>query len=148
MKKEDFVGINENRMKHIIGVANKCYELAKEKYHLEEADCRKAYLYGYLHDVGYAFAEDASKHLQTGYDLVLNGLGVAITEIKDHGNPNAEQTLFLRIVNEADMTVGSSGDPVTVMERLLDNQKRHNMKTISQGRLLLAKNLGLIEEDK
>ena len=48
-----YVGISNDRMKHILGVARQCYKLAKEKYKLSEDDSRKAFMLGYLHDVGY-----------------------------------------------------------------------------------------------
>ena len=141
-----FIGVSEDRMRHILGVANQCYRIAKEKYKLDEVDCRKAYVYGYLHDIGYAFSSVPAEHPQVGCNLLEGALDVKVSVVLDHGNPEVPQCLFLKILNEADLTVDSKGKVVTVLERLEDIRARHTENSDMYRRpLKLAKKLGLIE---
>ena len=94
---------------------------------LREEDCQKAFMIGYLHDIGYEFSLNAKQHPETGYYLIKQTLGIEISEIRDHGNPECEQNLFLAILNEADLTVNSEGIVVSVEERLEDIGKRYSL---------------------
>lgn len=117
--------ITENKMKHILTVARQCYEIAKNKYKLEESDCQKAFMIGYLHDIGYEFSSLAVNHPEIGFLVVKQTLGVDIPEIRDHGNPDCEQDTFLAILNEADLTVNAYGDVISVNSRLEDIKARY-----------------------
>ena len=139
------VGISKDRMQHILSVARQSYQIAKNKYHLSEEECRKAFMIGFLHDVGYEFSENNLEHPEKGMDLVKETLGVELQEIALHGDPDAEQTLFLSILNEADMTVDSKGNIVSVEERLLDIKSRYAEDAIEYLKpLKLAETLNLI----
>lgn len=141
------VGISNDRMMHILSVARQSYQIAKNKYELEEEDCRKAFVIGFLHDIGYEFSENNLEHPEVGRALIKETLGVELSEIEKHGDPDAEQTLFLSILNEADMTVDSKGNVVSVEERLQDIVSRYSEDAIEYLRpLALAKKLNLIEE--
>ena len=68
-----------------------------------------------------------------------------LLEIQEHGNPDAEQTLFLSILNEADMTVDSKGNVVSVEDRLIDIKNRYSEDAIEYLKpLQLAKKLNLL----
>lgn len=141
------VGISDDRMMHILSVARQSYQIAKNKYQLNEEDCRKAFMIGFLHDVGYEFSETNLEHPEKGTELIRETLGVELPEIAKHGDPDAEQTLFLSILNEADMTVDSKGNVVSVEERLQDIVSRYSENAVEYLRpLALAKKLHLIEE--
>ena len=140
------VGISNDRMHHILSVARQCYQIAKNKYHLEEADCRKAFMIGFLHDVGYEFSEYNFEHPEKGRELILETLGVDLPEVQQHGDPDAEQTIFLSILNEADLTVDSKGNVVSVEERLQDIVSRYSEDALEYIKpLTLAKKLHLVE---
>jgi len=140
------VGISNDRMQHILSVARQCYQIANNKYHLEEADCRKAFMIGFLHDVGYEFSEYNLEHPEKGRELIKETLGVDLPEIQQHGNPDAEQTLFLSILNEADLTVDSKGNVVSVEERLQDIVSRYSEDALEYIKpLTLAKKLHLVD---
>ena len=139
------VGISNDRMQHILSVARQCYQIAKNKYQLSEEECRKAFMIGFLHDVGYEFSETNLEHPAKGKELIQQTLGVELPEIQEHGNPDAEQTLYLSILNEADMTVDSKGNVVSVEERLIDIKSRYSEDAIEYLKpLQLAKKLNLI----
>lgn len=140
------VGISNDRMQHILSVARQSYQIAKNKYHLEEADCRKAFMIGFLHDVGYEFSEYNLEHPEKGRALIKETLGIDLPEVQQHGDPDAEQTLFLSILNEADLTVDSKGNVVSVEERLQDIVSRYSEDALEYLKpLTLAKKLHLIE---
>ena len=44
--------ISENKIKHILGVARRCKEIAK-KQGLSEQEQNACYVMGFLHDIGY-----------------------------------------------------------------------------------------------
>jgi HD superfamily phosphodiesterase len=50
-----FIGISEDRLKHILGVSRKAYRIAKDRGH-DEKFARKMFMAGWLHDVGYEFS--------------------------------------------------------------------------------------------
>ena len=125
----NYVGISENKMKHILGVARKCYNLAKQ-WELSEDEARQAYMVGYLHDVGYEFASTPAEHpVQT--TKLLESL-VSNTEFMDallnHGNPYTpaeKRTTLWYILNLADMTAGPDGTEMTMEERCDDIAQRY-----------------------
>ena len=43
-----YVGISENKIKHILSVARQCEIIARKKYMLDETSCKKAFMIGYL----------------------------------------------------------------------------------------------------
>ena len=151
LKKKDhimsdtYIGISENRMKHILGVARKSYQLAKEKYHLDEEYARKAFVFGFNHDIGYEFSKSNIEHPQVGYDLLLNAFGHPCEEIRQHGNDKSKLSLYLMILDEADLSVDSKGNFVTVKERLDDILSRYSITAPEYTKpLKLAKKLNLI----
>ena len=140
--------ITEDRIKHMLSVARKCYSLAKEEYHLSEEGARVYFVMGLLHDIGYEFCEENSKHSEVGYDMlkILSVYPYAfinmINAIKNHGDPNNVDTdTFLNEIlnkaiavygieaqenlNKADLLVDAKGNNVTIEERLLDIGNRY-----------------------
>lgn len=139
------VGISKDRMQHTLMVARRSYDLAKNKYHLNETECRKAFVIGFLHDIGYEFSENNLEHPEKGYELIKDTLGIELPEIRLHGDPYAEQTTFLSILNEADMTVDGKGNIVTVEERLNDIKSRYSPEAMEYLKTVeMAKNIHLI----
>lgn len=127
----DYIGISEDRLHHSIGVARKCYALAKDRG-MPEDFCRRMFMLGWNHDVGYEFATEKGDHPGVSEEL-LKLLGVtneskvsakALHAIRKHGMDTKTKSLEWRILNEADMTVDSKGNSVTVLERLEDIAKR------------------------
>lgn len=140
-----YIGISENRIKHIIGVARKSYQIAKEKYQLSEEDARKAFVIGFNHDIGYEFSQFNMEHPEIGYELIEKTFNYKCNEIKNHGNEFSEQDIFLKILNEADLSVDSKGNFVTVEERLEDIKNRYSETAPEYLKpLALAKKLDLI----
>ena len=56
-----YIGISDNRLRHSIGVARKAYQIAKDMGK-DEDFCRKMFMLGYIHDIGYEFSKTQSEH--------------------------------------------------------------------------------------
>lgn len=142
------IGISDKKMRHILSVARQCYEIAKNEYKLEEEECRKMFLVGFLHDIGYEFCENSEEHPYVGNEIIKSYFNRDVTSIKNHGKPNRIDTYDLEsvILNKADMTVDSNGDVVGVEDRLLDIKNRYGIKSRQyKNSVEVAKKIGLIE---
>lgn len=124
-----YIGISEDRLRHILGVARKAYKIAKEM-NCDERFCRRCFMLGWIHDVGYEFSEKQSEHADISADLLWT-LGCnkdgrpyntewvnAVSAIRNHGLYIENNTLEYKILNMADMQVDSYGNEVSVFERL------------------------------
>lgn len=123
MLEESFIGITEDRMKHILGVSRLCYSISKNKG-LSEEECIKMFLIGYLHDVGYEFSTKSEEHGKIGYEM-LKTIGVDLKEVLNHGDPNIKQNKYLEILNIADQHINSRGEYVNCCDRLTDIKNRY-----------------------
>ena len=102
---------------------------------------------GYLHDIGYSFSRENKEHPIIGYNLLKLCGDISddiLNAIKDHGDPNKEQTKFLLIINQADMQINGKGDRVTVIERLDDIRERYGYSTEYINARQVAKICGLL----
>ena len=133
---DEFIGISEDRLHHSIGVARKCYELAKARGESEEF-CRKMFTIGWNHDVGYEFSKSKEEHPRVSEELLeLIGVNQRCREsaktlhaIKKHGDDTRTASKEWLILNEADMTVDSKGNSVTVEARLADITARFGVQS-------------------
>lgn len=136
--------ITENKLKHMLGVARKCYSVAKEKGYSEDT-AREYWLMGLLHDIGYEFIdsnENPDSHPQIAYDFLDNQLQFNLMSlyndllaIKFHGDSSVGEGavgLFnlniydrIQILNYADMTTDTEGKETTIKERLEDIKERY-----------------------
>lgn len=131
---QNFIGISENRLHHILGVARKAYKIAKDMGK-DEDFCRRCFILGWIHDVGYEFSEKQSEHPDMSAYMLLLTLddGVINSDlkkpfykaIKEHGRYPSEMTEEYKILNMADMLVDSNGKEVTVSQRLEDIKSRY-----------------------
>lgn len=119
--------ISENKMKHILGVARRCAELANEK-NLSPEMHDACFIMGFLHDIGYEYSLDVVNHPQDGYDMLNHALQYQdeiLQAIKKHGRKYDNLSVFDEILNEADLTVNYKGEPVTIPERLKQIKHKH-----------------------
>ena len=116
--------IKENRIKHILGVARRCYEIAK-KEQFDEDFCQKMYLLGWIHDVGYDF--EPHNHEQASAKLLgmFTNDDTALEALKYHDEWGMKpRSAEHRILMMADMTTDSQGNKVTIEQRLEDVARR------------------------
>ena len=116
------MSITAKRLTHMLGVARRCYDLAKEDG-CDEAYCRKMFALGLLHDIGYEFDEGPG-HAVAGA-MMLQSLkkdSEAVDAIAMHGlcTNSKNWSHQLQLLNKADMAVDSAGSVVNVSQRLRD----------------------------
>ena len=117
--------MDENRLKHSIAVARKMVEIAKSK-NLSDEDIKKCFIIGYNHDVGYEFAKSGINHNIIGGEILKNINFKYWREIYYHGEINIEyKSLYLDILNQADMQIDKYGNDVGYDKRLEDIKNRY-----------------------
>lgn len=130
---EEFIGITENRLHHILGVARKAYAIAKERGHGEEF-ARKMFMIGWCHDVGYEFSKKPTDHPNRSVTMMLllndsctsNDLKQnSIAAVRDHGKYIEDATEEWTILNMADLLVSPDGRLIDVKERLDGIKERY-----------------------
>ena len=123
----EYIGITEDKLHHIIGVARKAYQIAKSMGK-DEAFCRRCFMLGYLHDVGYEFSSKPHQHPDISAKLLLD-IGIPANSfydtIKNHGRCVSDMSDEYIILNMADMLIDAKGREVNVSERLEDIKKRY-----------------------
>ena len=122
--------MDENRLKHSIAVARKMVEIAKSKK-LSEEEIKDCFIIGYNHDVGYEFAKNGINHNIIGGEILKNNNFKYWREIYYHGEINIEyNSLYLDILNQADMQIDKFGNDVGYDRRLEDIKNRYGENSI------------------
>jgi len=119
MSKERSTMLDENRLKHMLGVARLCYELAEGS----ETYKREMWLMGFLHDIGYEF--DENNHAEVGAKLLADTFGVngISFPIEHHGGP-MQFGERMELLNYADMCISPTGERISIDERLKEIESR------------------------
>ena len=125
---DGFVGVSDARLFHSRSVAYKCYWLARDVFGYGEESARVAYMAGWCHDAGYAFAPTQLDHAEAG-GAILSDAGASFADaVRAHGDPDVlAMSDLLLIVNTADMMCGPDGVPVSFDERLADVESRYGV---------------------
>ena len=117
--------MDENRLKHSIAVARKMVEIARNK-NLSDEDIKNCFIIGYNHDVGYEFAKSGINHNIIGGEILKNSNFKDWREIYYHGEINVDyKSLYLDILNQADMQIDKYGNDVGYDKRLEDIKNRY-----------------------
>lgn len=124
----EYIGISNDKLKHIVGVARKAYSIALERGHDEHFAC-KCFMLGWVHDVGYEFSAKGKDHGAISADLVENLVGSldynSYVAIREHGHYSSNMSEEFLILNMADMQIDSKGRDVGVTHRLDDIKARY-----------------------
>lgn len=121
--------MDNDRLKHSYAVANKMIELGKEK-NLSEIELQELFLLGYLHDIGYEFGTNEN-HCSIGGNLLKESNYKYWQEVYYHGIPNSDyKSLYLDILNKADMMIDKYGNDVGFDKRLEDIKSRYGEDSI------------------
>lgn len=148
MENKQYIGISEDGLHHILGVARKAYDIAKEEGYNEDF-CRKMFMIGWVHDVGFEFSETYKEHPRVSSEMLYQlicmrnkfDMDVPIRtnhaiwyhgqfpEIGDDTTQAARVSLVTndewRILNMADMQVDSKGNEVSVTEKLSEIKDKY-----------------------
>lgn len=114
-----------DRLKHSYGVANKMREIGTQNG-LNDDELEDLFVLGLNHDIGYEFSEFGFQHNKIGGDILKKSGYIYWKEIYYHGEVQDEyKSLFLDILNSADMQIDKYGDDVGYDKRLKDIENRY-----------------------
>ena len=116
--------MDEDRLRHSIAVARKMVEITKSK-NLSDEDIKNCFIIGYNHDIGYEFTKNGNNHNTIGGEILRNNFK-HWREIYYRGEINVEyKSLYLDILNQADMQIDKYGNDVGYDKRLEDIKSRY-----------------------
>ena len=122
--------MDEDRIKHSLAVARKMVEIAK-KNNLNEEDIKNCFVIGFHHDIGYEFCIDKMEHNNIGGEILKASGFKYWQEIYYHGEIDVEyESLYLKILNQADMQIDKYGNNVGYGRRLEDIKIRYGENSI------------------
>lgn len=142
------VGISNDRLNHCLSVARFMKQLA-ESYSLPKEKCEEMFMLGYLHDIGYEYAEQAKDHPYVGAEMLRKQGYKYWQEILYHGQCDIEySSQALTFLNTADLCVNSKGENVGALSRLADIGSRYGKESEQYiTAVKLAKKIGLLSDD-
>lgn len=121
---------DKDRLIHSLAVANKMIEIG-EKFNLGKEKLEDLFILGLNHDIGYALGCNNVEHNVVGGGKLKNNDYKYWKEVYYHGNPNTEyNSLFLKILNMADMQIDKYGNDVGYEKRLEDIKTRYGEDSI------------------
>ena len=116
--------MDEGRLKHSYTVAIKMVEIGRKK-NLSDRQIEELFVLGLNHDIGYEFGP-GSIHGEVGAEILKRSGYKYWKEVYYHGKVDSEyESLYLDILNAADMSVDSKGNDVGVDKRLNDIKNRY-----------------------
>ena len=116
--------MDNDRILHSLGVANKMVEIGTKKG-LSSEDLEDLFTLGINHDIGYKFGDGSKHQIEGGLILKRNGYKYW-QEVYYHGLiQNEYSSLFLDILNQADMQIDKIGKDVGYEGRLADIKSRY-----------------------
>ena len=122
--------MNKDRLNHSLAVANKMIEIGKN-LKLEDKELQDLFVLGYNHDIGYDFCFNKLEHNIVGGEILKNNGYKYWKEVYYHGNPDVEyNSLFLKILNMADMQINKYRNDVGYEKRLEDIKFRYGEGSI------------------
>ena len=120
--------MDQDRLNHSIAVARKMVEIGK-KYNLDDEQLQELFLLGYNHDIGYEFGNNEN-HRIIGGNILKQSNYKYWREVYYHGEIECEySSLYLDILNKADMQIDKFGNDVGYVKRLEDIQNRYGKES-------------------
>ena len=117
--------MDEDRLRHSIVVARKMVAIAKSK-NLSDEDIKNCFVIGYNHDIGYEFTTNGINHNIIAGQILKNNNFKYWREIYYHGEINTDyNSIYLTILNQADMQIDKYGNDVGYSKRLEDIKNRY-----------------------
>lgn len=117
--------MDEDRLKHSLAVARKMEEIA-EVLGLSEEEINDCFVIGLNHDIGYEFVTNKIEHNKIGGEILKRNKYKYWKEIYFHGEIDiAYESIYLDILNQADMQIDKYGNDVGYEKRLEDIKSRY-----------------------
>lgn len=118
--------ISSDRMAHQLSVARTLVKLAREENAYTEAELQDLFVLGFVHDIGYEFAENPDDHASVGGELLKRAGFKYWQEVSNHGKPDCSYASpELALLNAADMHTSPAGEYLTYADRLQDIADRY-----------------------
>lgn len=149
------MGMSVERMMHNVEVARKCYDIAKRDGY-PETFCKKMWMIGYIHDVGYEFTSDYTKHaamtmeVLNAFDPVFNdSCALHSLALHDKANPGSTvNSVEWRILCTANLTTNTNGQTIDASVRIHDLLECYGeLSPEYRSALKTAQQLGLVATD-
>ena len=119
-----------DRLKHSIAVGRKMMEIGKEK-DLTELELKELFLLGYNHDIGYEFSDKGINHNIIAGELLKENGFKYWKEVYYHGEIDLNyKSMYLDILNQADMQIDKYGNDVGYEKRLEDIKQRYGEEAV------------------
>lgn len=113
-----------DRLKHSLAVARKMVEIGKDK-ELTEEQLQDLFMLGFNHDIGYEFGTNEN-HRIIGGNLLKRNNYKYWKEVYYHGEIDLQyHSIYLDILNMADMQIDKYGNDVGYTKRLEDIENRY-----------------------
>lgn len=120
--------MDQDRLNHSIAVAKKMVEIGK-KYNLDDEQLQELFLLGYNHDIGYEFGNNED-HRIIGGNILKQSDYKYWQEVYYHGEIECQyHSLYLDILNKADMQIDKFGNDVGYIKRLEDIENRYGRES-------------------
>ncbi|MBP3841275.1 MAG: HD domain-containing protein [Bacilli bacterium] len=121
--------MNEDRLKHSYSVGKKMMELGKGK-NLCKEEIEDLFVLGLNHDIGYEVDSTGRNHNKIGGKILKRNGYKYWKEVYYHGEKQDEyNSLYLKILNSADMQIDKFGNDVGFEKRLEDIKSRYGEKS-------------------
>ena len=119
-----------DRIKHSYSVALKMQKIGKSM-NLTKEQIEELFILGFNHDIGYQFTNDNTTHNIIGGEILKQSNYKYWKEVYYHGEINITyKSLYLDILNLADMQIDKLGNDVGFDKRLLDIKSRYGNESI------------------
>ena len=119
--------MDNDRLIHSYNVGKKMIEIGK-KYNLSDNQLQELFILGLNHDLGYEFTTNGINHNKIGGDLLKKSNYKYYKEVYYHGEiTNEYSSLYLDILNMADMQIDKYGNDVGYDNRLKDIESRYGL---------------------
>lgn len=119
--------MDKDRLIHSLGVARKMVEIAIS-YNLTQEEINNCFIIGFNHDIGYEFTNNGINHNVIGGEILRQSGFTYWKEVYYHGIiTNEYSSIYLDILNQADMQVDKYGNYVGYEERLRDIKNRYGV---------------------
>lgn len=116
--------MDNDRLIHSISVARKMVEIGKRR-NMSEEELQDLFILGLNHDIGYEIGT-SDLHGEIGAEALKRNNYKYYKEVYYHGKlQNEYSSIYLTILNQADMQIDKYGNDVGYDNRLLDIKSRY-----------------------
>lgn len=128
--------MDKDRLNHSLSVARKMVQIGKN-LNLNNEQLETCFIIGFNHDIGYEFTNNGINHNKIGGEILKNNNFKYYKEVYYHGDLNPEyESLYLDILNQADMQIDKYGNDVGYNKRLEDIKSRYGENSDTYQRCL------------